>query len=259
MAYVQVEADDLFLAQMEILEVTTRDHRGGHQVWVTQTEVRRVISTPFDKRKVTMEQDIFRISAKQRLPSGWLNIINHILTWTHKHLAASISAYLSAPGTDYDYDFTLLSVAVSLVYAYGIGLPVLLWLGLRYLGVGEWSVVEAVAVWGYAQFVWIPVSILCVIPVPIVRWVLVFLAFASSGYFLVTNVYPILASAEAKATRLVIILIAVLHAALALTFKILFFSYYVVQKIGADIPIPGGDVPAVNTTVTLAQRALFML
>ncbi|KAH0578622.1 hypothetical protein H2248_003760 [Termitomyces sp. 'cryptogamus'] len=174
-------------------------------------------------------------------------------------LAASISAYLSAPGTDYDYDFTLLSVAVSLVYAYGIGLPVLLWLGLRYLGVGEWSVVEAVAVWGYAQFVWIPVSILCVIPVPIVRWVLVFLAFASSGYFLVTNVYPILASAEAKATRLVIILIAVLHAALALTFKILFFSYYVVQKIGADIPIPGGDVPAVNTTVTLAQRALFML
>jgi hypothetical protein len=74
-------------------------------------------------------------------------------------LAASISAYLSAPGAAYDYDFRLLSSAVSIVYAYGIGFPVALWLTLRYLGVGEWGVVEAVAVWGYAQFVWIPVSV----------------------------------------------------------------------------------------------------
>jgi len=75
-------------------------------------------------------------------------------------LAASISVYLSSPGTtEYDYNFQLLSIAVSLVYAYGIGLPILLWLALRYLGVGEWSVVEALAVWGYGQFIWIPVSV----------------------------------------------------------------------------------------------------
>ncbi|KAG5643522.1 hypothetical protein DXG03_000714 [Asterophora parasitica] len=199
-------------------------------------------------------------------------------------LAASVSVYLSAPGTEYDYDFQLLSVAVSLVYAYGLGLPTLLWLGLRYLGVGEWSVVEAVAVWGYGLFVWIPVSvsaveyklcniadgtrpkqILCVIPVPIVRWVLVLIAFAISGYFLVANVYPILASAEAKPTRLIIIAIAVLHAGLALTFKVLFFSYYVVDKIGADIPIPGtggdsgssGGNSTVAAAATLLKRALF--
>lgn len=74
-------------------------------------------------------------------------------------LGASISVYLSAPGAEYDYDFQLLSIAVTLVYAYGLGLPVLLWVALRYLGVGEWSVVEAVAVWGYALFVWIPVAV----------------------------------------------------------------------------------------------------
>jgi len=158
-------------------------------------------------------------------------------------LAASISAYLSTEGSDYDYDFQLLSIAVTLVYAYGIGIPVLLWIALRYLGVGEWSVVEAISLWGYAQFVWIPVSILCVIPVPIVRWVLVGIAFGLSGYFLTVNIYPILASAEAKATRLLIILLALLHFGLALTFKVLFFGYYVVDKIGADIPIPGGDMP----------------
>ncbi|GAW04930.1 Yip1-domain-containing protein [Lentinula edodes] len=144
---------------------------------------------------------------------------------------------------EYDYDFGLLSQAVGIVYAYGLGLPVLLWISLRYMGVGEWSVVDAVAIWGYALFVWIPVSILCVIPVPLLRWVLVFLAFASSGYFLIRNIYPILASAEAKATRLLIIVIGVLHAALALVFKVLFFGYYVVDKIGMDLPLPGGNDP----------------
>jgi protein YIPF1/2 len=75
-------------------------------------------------------------------------------------LASSISVYLSDPGTaEYDYDFRLLSIAVSIVYAYGLGFPVLLWLALRYVGIGEWSVIEAIAVWGYGQFVWIPVSV----------------------------------------------------------------------------------------------------
>lgn len=74
-------------------------------------------------------------------------------------LASSISSFLSSPDTTYEYDFGLLSISVTLVYAYGLALPILIWLALRYVGVGEWSVVEAVAVWGYAMFVWIPVSV----------------------------------------------------------------------------------------------------
>ena len=96
---------------------------------------------------------------------------------------------------------------------------------------------------------------LCVIPVAIVRWVLVGIAFAVSGYFLVANVYPILASvrcschriprsilthvqAKQKATRALVVVIAVLHAGIALTFKVLFFSYYI-KQIGKD---PLGDI-----------------
>ena len=72
-------------------------------------------------------------------------------------LAESVTSYLS--GKPFAYDFQQLSIAVSLVYAYGIGLPTLLWLALKYLGVSEWSVAEAVAIFGYSQFVWIPVSV----------------------------------------------------------------------------------------------------
>ncbi|KAJ7035941.1 hypothetical protein C8F04DRAFT_1097158 [Mycena alexandri] len=155
-------------------------------------------------------------------------------------LAASITAYLSDPGTAYDYDFGLLSVAVPLVYS-----------------VGEWSVVEAIAIWGYGMFVWIPVSILAVIPFPTVRWSLVGIAFGLSGYFLVRNVYPILASAEAKATRLIIIVIAALHAGLAITFKLLFFSYDIIAPAAPAPPAPS-DMPAGNdTTPAEVLRRMF--
>jgi hypothetical protein len=34
------------------------------------------------------------------------------------------------------------------------------WVALRYAGISEnWAMVEAVTVWGYAMFVWIPVSV----------------------------------------------------------------------------------------------------
>ncbi|KAI0058459.1 Yip1-domain-containing protein [Artomyces pyxidatus] len=160
-------------------------------------------------------------------------------------LAHSIVSYLS--DSPVSYDFALLSVAMGLVYSYGIGVPVILWGLLRYGGIvgtgGEgWSVVEAVGVWGYAMFVWIPVSILCIIPVPLVRWILTGVAFGLSGYFLVANVYPVLASADQKALRLLIVVVAVLHAALALVFKVLFFSYYVVREVG--VPDPIGEAPA---------------
>ncbi|TFK75583.1 Yip1-domain-containing protein [Pluteus cervinus] len=163
-------------------------------------------------------------------------------------LAASISAYLSAPGQEYDYDFRLLSIAVSLVYAWGIGVPVLFWLGLRYIGLGEWGVLEAVALWGYGQFVWIPVSILCVIPVSLLRWLLVLVAASVSGVFLVRNVNNTLRAAEAKTTPLILAFIVAINLGIALTFKIIFFSYYVVENIGPDIPIPGGTDPSSNST-----------
>lgn len=43
-----------------------------------------------------------------------------------------------------------------------------------------------------------PTQLLCIIPVPIVRWVLVGIAFGLSGYFLFANVYPVLAAVSAN-------------------------------------------------------------
>lgn len=141
----------------------------------------------------------------------WVSTTLILALFLSSSLAASISKYLSAPGAEYDYNFGLLGLAATIVYTYSFGVPVALWLALRYLGVGEWGIVDALGVWGYALFVWIPVSVgcfacmdfrnidkqqqvLCVIPESITRWVLVSVGFSLSGYYLAANVYPILSS-----------------------------------------------------------------
>jgi len=118
---------------------------------------------------------------------------------------------------------------------------------MRYMGIiggssgEEWTLVEAIASWGYGMFVWIPISLLCIIPVPILRWVLVGVGFGLSGFFIFSNVWPILNGADQKSSRLLLAILIPLHAAIAITFKVLFFSYYVTKELGPVDPVPAGD------------------
>lgn len=66
----------------------------------------------------------------------------------------------------------------------------------------------------------------------------------------ITNIYPILASTEHKAARLLVIAVGVLHAAVAIAMKLLFYSYTVDGKI--DGTTPGGE----EQPVERALRAL---
>ncbi|WVR08718.1 hypothetical protein IAU60_005776 [Kwoniella sp. DSM 27419] len=132
-------------------------------------------------------------------------------------LLSSITQYLSSSHAS--SNLPLLSTAISLVYFYGLGLPTLLWATTKWLGVGEWGVIEALGIYGYAMGVYIPVSLLCLVPVGIFRWVLVAAGAASSGFFLVQNIYP----SDNKFTRLLIIAVIALHGAMGLALKVIFF------------------------------------
>ncbi|EJU01411.1 Yip1-domain-containing protein [Dacryopinax primogenitus] len=145
-------------------------------------------------------------------------------------LASSIASYLSSEPTDYNW--TLLSVAVGLIYIYGLAVPTGIWAVLQWSGVQECSVVECLSIWGYGMTVWIPTALLCIIPVPLLRWGLTLLAALISLAFIIRNIYPILATAESKSVRLFVIVFIVLHLGVALSLKIVFFSYYVAKPIG---------------------------
>lgn len=128
-------------------------------------------------------------------------------------LSTSISAYLANPDIPPVQDIGKISFAAALVYSYGLGFPALLWAVVRWLGGAEvgWGVVEALVIYGCelarlrsrrafrtrakagtdlnlsladSMSIYIPISVLCIIPIPILRWILVGLGAGSSGWFL---------------------------------------------------------------------------
>lgn len=107
-----------------------------------------------------------------------------MVLYTTSTLSSSISRYLSDPEQHISTNLPLLSTALSTVYLYGLGVPILIWGATKWLGVGEWSVIEALGIYGYAMSVFIPISLLCLIPVGILRWALVGAAGTTSGVFL---------------------------------------------------------------------------
>ncbi|WVQ77067.1 hypothetical protein IAR50_006746 [Cryptococcus sp. DSM 104548] len=105
-----------------------------------------------------------------------------LILYTTSTLTLSIAQYLNSDLVS--SGLPLLSTATSTVYLYGLLVPALLWGTTKWLGIGEWGIAEVVGVYGYSLGVFIPISLLCLIPVGIVRWVLIILGGISSGYFL---------------------------------------------------------------------------
>ncbi|SDA01340.1 BZ3500_MvSof-1268-A1-R1_Chr10-1g02590 [Microbotryum saponariae] len=170
-------------------------------------------------------------------------------------LSASVEAYLA--GEQYTYDFTRLGAAVSLVYMYCLGLPFIIWVALKYwAGSTERSAVEIVSLYGYQATIWIWLTL---IPYSPLRAVLVLIATALSGAFLLRNLYPVIATAPNVSSRLLLIVIAILHLVLAIAMWVGFLAggrgvLHTPQvpsipgtgvgktpTAGSDLPAPGGD------------------
>jgi hypothetical protein len=107
-----------------------------------------------------------------------------LILYTTSTLTASITSYLSDPTKHPNSNLPLLSSAISVVYIYGLAVPTLLWAATKWLGVAEWGPVETLGIYGYAMGVFVPIGLLCLIPVGILRWILVGIGGGGSGYFL---------------------------------------------------------------------------
>ncbi len=125
----------------------------------------------------------------------------------------------------FEYDFRLLSGAAGLVYGYTGFIPIALWGLLRWFGASESaSLVECWALYGYANVVWVPVALISWSQIKLLNWVFVGVGFAVNVVFLVRNLWPVVSATDAKTSRLLVIGVVALHAALALAIRTLFFS-----------------------------------
>ncbi|KAI9308694.1 hypothetical protein BJ944DRAFT_195504 [Cunninghamella echinulata] len=152
----------------------------------------------------------------------WISTTVVFAVFVCSSLAASLAAYIA--GVEHVYDFRLLSYAVFVIYMYSFVCPVLVWASTKYFGCQP-SLLEIIDYYGYGLTVWIPVSILCVIPYDIARWVFVGIAFILTSYFLVKNLYSVISRTDAKTSRIILIAILAAHTIFTLVLKISFYSY----------------------------------
>ncbi|BDD59430.1 hypothetical protein MAP00_004637 [Monascus purpureus] len=141
-------------------------------------------------------------------------------------LTGTISQWLSNRHDDhFEYDFTLLSGAAGLIYGYTFVLPVGLWAALKWFGSSTADLIECWALYGYANLAWIGVALVSWSPLTALNWALVGVGFGWTVFFLLRNLYPVLNSTEARASKILLILVVVLHAGLAIAINFLFFAH----------------------------------
>ncbi|KAG5923861.1 hypothetical protein E4U61_002324 [Claviceps capensis] len=162
-------------------------------------------------------------------------------------LGGTISDWLSSRGTaQFAYDFRLLSGSAGLVYGYTLFIPMVLFLALRYFGSESANLLECWALYGYSNLIWIPVAIISWSPIEILNWTFVAVGFGLSVAFLIRNLYPVLSATDLQVSKVLLIIVVVLHAGLAITIKILFFAHNspAMKKPAGDGDKPVGDKPA---------------
>ncbi|OTB00063.1 hypothetical protein M426DRAFT_324566 [Hypoxylon sp. CI-4A] len=166
-------------------------------------------------------------------------------------LGGTISQYLSSTHQEpFVYDFKLLSGAAGLVYGYTLVIPVVLFGALRYFGSESANLLECWALYGYANLIWVPVALISWSPVTILNWVFVGVGFGLSVAFLLRNLYPVLSATDRQTSKILLVLVVVLHAGLSLAIKILFFAAGSPVSGGTEGDTPpaagggGGDEPA---------------
>jgi protein YIPF1/2 len=140
-------------------------------------------------------------------------------------LAGYISQYVSSKsGPSSPYDFRLLSGAAGLIYGYTFVIPVVFWGVLKWFGSEAANVLECWALYGYANLIWIPVALISWSTLDLLNWIFVAAGFGLSAFFLLRNLWPVVSAADQKVSRVLVIIVVLLHAGLAITIKFLFFA-----------------------------------
>ncbi|EFN54309.1 hypothetical protein CHLNCDRAFT_24956, partial [Chlorella variabilis] len=143
------------------------------------------------------------------------------------NLASYINYTQQHPGESHGgwyYDVDKVGASFGIFYGYLGIVGLALWLVLRWFKAGV-SLASVWCTYGYALAAFIPICILCVIPVDLARWIVVGVATLTSGTCIMLSLRrPIHESLGAKALPLYCTMIA-LHAGLGLALRVYFFSF----------------------------------
>ncbi|KAH7281432.1 hypothetical protein KP509_36G047200 [Ceratopteris richardii] len=131
----------------------------------------------------------------------------------------NLATYLSKHAS-WQFDIGKVTWAAGLFYAYTFLVPLLSYFFLKYINAAL-GLIQLCSLYGYSLFVFIPASVISLVPVEILRWVVIAGAGLVSAAFLATNIKVHL---ESNNWSFVVVMgVIILEACFALVFKILFF------------------------------------
>ncbi|XP_076463055.1 protein YIPF1-like [Babylonia areolata] len=141
-------------------------------------------------------------------------------------IAGNLANYLQAAGQNYQwvYDFHKVTFAATAIFSYWWVVPFILFGLLWWRGNPErYTFLELICLYGYSLAIYIPISLLWVIPVAWLQWLLVVLGAVLSGSALLLAVWPAFKEDKKQVAIGAMVLIFLLHGALAMGFMLYFF------------------------------------
>ncbi|XP_047426785.1 protein YIPF2 [Mugil cephalus] len=133
------------------------------------------------------------------------------------------------PSYHYNPQFHRVTIAAVVIFLYAWVVPVGLWGFLTWRQGAErqmtgYSFLETVCVYGYSLFIYIPTSVLWIIPYEWLRWTLIVVAMVISGSVLVITFWPVVRDDTKVMAVATVATIVVLHTLLAVGCKLYFFQ-----------------------------------
>lgn len=175
-------------------------------------------------------------------------------------ISGNLANYLIHAGDhNWTYDFHKITFAAVAIFTYAWLVPVGVWSVLTWRGnTAGYSFLEIICVYGYSLSIFIPISILWVIPFELVRWIIMIIGLCLSGAVLVLTFWPAVRDDNKKVACAVLLVIFLLHGSLAIGFKLYFFH----SPPPVDTPVskPTGPPKSAPSTTTkppsLAERTV---
>jgi len=169
-------------------------------------------------------------------------------------ICGNLSSFFASDGThQWKSDFRLVSLSATVIFLYAWLIPTCIWGFLTWRGNRSgFTYLEIVCVYGYSLAVFVPISILWLLPFDWLRWVLVLVGAITSGLVIVSTFWRAVEDEPKNIAFGLLAVVFFLHALLAVGFKLYFFK---TNQISPSPPPPAITTLLPTTTTTTAQLA----
>ncbi|EGG18851.1 Yip1 domain-containing protein [Cavenderia fasciculata] len=171
-------------------------------------------------------------------------------------ISANLNEYFQTDHTLWKADIQKVVYSAIAIYGYSFVVPFILWAVFKWMKLGL-RLIDMACIYGYSLFIFVPISVLCVIPIGIVQWVIVGFGALVSGAFLVTNIFTPLKEDFTKRGIIICAIIGALHLGLALFLRLYFFANYTNDLVGSSSDAGSSSAaptPTPTQTPTLAPN-----